>query len=231
MLNAQAERLWQEYLTAEKNGLRAVTLKALDRFIEALQGLPRSDWKTWALGLAEEVSDRGSAVPIRSPLFRRVVLPALVEGVLAGERGCARWLASFERDLLKCRETGLPAELETAPRLLREALRTDPADDLARRRLVDRNASYLNYTLHELPLGVLYGYDGATVEQCGELLDFLAEFREHVVRTGQEERFRALIDQCDYHFHAYANYLRQDNREGGYKAYLSSLGHGQAVPD
>jgi hypothetical protein len=207
-MDASVEELWDAYVKAERDRVRGVMMPALDRFIDRLLQEPASIWQTWARDLAAAVSDQGADAPIRFPLFRRVLLPALAEGVTRGEPGCARWLASFEALLLDARDYDLPAHFQTAVGLLTEAVRVDPTDDIARKRLVDKHAAYLEYTIHELPAGVLYGHDGATAEQCDELLELLADFTRHVEATAQTDRFAKLIQDCDFNFRAYAGYRR-----------------------
>jgi hypothetical protein len=207
-MDASVDELWDDYLRAERDRVRSVMMPALDRFIDRLLQEPASTWQAWARDVASAVSDRGAETPIRFPLFRRVLLPALAEGVTRVEPGCARWLASFESLLLETRDNDLPTNLQTAVGLLTEAVRVDPTDDIARKRLVDRHAAYLEYTLHELPAGVLYGHDGATAEQCDELLELLADFKRHVEATAQTDRFARLVQDCDFYFRAYAGYRR-----------------------
>jgi hypothetical protein len=222
MMDASIEALWSDYLAAERDRIRDVMMPALDRFIDKLLEQPAPEWREWARGTAASVSDdNASAVPVRFPLFRRVLLPVLVDGVLKAEPGCARWLASFESLLVNTRETGLPESQSTTVGLLEEALRVDPGDELARRRLVDRRASYMEYTLHEVPSGVLYGTDGASAEQCQELLLLLERFKEDVAITGQGERFAELIAECDLHYRSYADYLRAGPPYGGYEEFLA----------
>jgi hypothetical protein len=109
-----------------------------------------------------------------------------VRGVLREGRNCARWLAKFERELIEAeREVAdLPDNLRTERGLLREALRVDPSDVKARRGLIENEARYLQYTIHELPAGVLYGHNSASIEECSELLSQLAEFCEPRRRPG-----------------------------------------------
>ncbi|MDR3263615.1 MAG: hypothetical protein LBT30_04825 [Clostridiales bacterium] len=66
-------------------------------------------------------------------------------------------------------------------------------------------SSYFEYTLHELPHGILYGADGATEAQCIELLSLLDRY-EIVCKNLQAEQ-KALIDKCRYYYGAYKNYL------------------------
>jgi hypothetical protein len=178
-------------------------------------------WHAWALHTAASISDDGADILVRFPLFESVLLPALAEGVSRGEPGCARWLAHFDNLLLHVNPSSLPPSLRTASALLAEAVRSDPADHLARSRLVERHASYLEYTLHELPSGILYGKDGATTAECEELLQLLAEFRGHAAALPETGRYAALIDECTEHYNAYRDYTRQGRAEDSYEVFFT----------
>lgn len=223
-MEADIEKLWREYLLAEQGQARHVMLLALDRFIDALLQQPAPIWHEWARTLAASVSDRGCDTPVRFPLFRRVLVPALSQGLRSGEPGCARWLASFVSLFAGEHADELTPDLQNPVALLKEALRLDPTDDCARRRLVDLRAARLRYTLHELPAGVLFGHDGATAEQCDELRELLEEFERDVSATSQEARFTALIEDCKYHFRAYGDYRRSGPLPGGYPEHLLRRG-------
>ncbi|HEX6899711.1 MAG TPA: hypothetical protein VF789_08360 [Thermoanaerobaculia bacterium] len=223
MLKAQTHQLWLDYLAAEKDRIRSLTMPALDHFIESLLQHEAEVWHAWALDLARQVSDERAEIPVRFPLFRQVLLPTLADGVRRELPGCARWLAEFESLLVNSDAGVLPDHLQSSVGLLREAIRVDAADSLARRRLVSRWSSYLDYTLHELPDGVLYGQNGATAEQCGELLELLDEFRGHVRSIGETEKFAELISECDFHFRSYREYLLQERPGGSYEEFLASL--------
>ena len=120
MLDARLKDLWDSYLAAEHDRIRAVMMPALDRFLDALLESPPDIWKSWAKRIAADISDRSVDTPMRFPLFRRAVLPALAEGVLGQEPGCARWLASFESLLVNSADPLLPPELRTCVALLAE---------------------------------------------------------------------------------------------------------------
>lgn len=223
MLTAETHQLWLDYLAAEKERIRSVTMPTLDRFIESLLRHETEVWHAWARDLARQISDEQAETPVRFPLFRQVLLPALADGMKRELPGCARWLAQFESLLVNSDAGALPDRLQSSVGLLREALRVDAADQVARRRLVSRWSSYLDYTLHELPAGVLYGQNGATAEQCGELLELLAEFSGHVQALGETEKFAELISECDFHFRSYREYLLQSRPGGSYERFLESL--------
>jgi hypothetical protein len=155
-------------------------------------------------------------------LFERVLFPALAEALDARVPGSARWLAGLSQHLHRCRacmeRLGHDRSSEWA--LLRAAAAQDPADGLSRRQLVRLIADHLRYTLHELPAGVLYGVDGATVDQCDELLAELEEFRELLAADGRPGEYAQLKSACDHHFRAYKRYLLERPAHESYARFL-----------
>ncbi|MCW1921830.1 hypothetical protein OKA05_04655 [Luteolibacter arcticus] len=80
--------------------------------------------------------------------------------------------------------------------------------------------SRFDYALHELPLGVLYGHDGATIEECGELLEELEGYERLADQVGHEGD-RDLISKARFHIPAYRQYLEEHDRYTTYAQYLS----------
>ncbi len=105
--------------------------------------------------------------------------------------------------------------------LLRAATRHDPTDRQSVLRLIDKFSDRLRYAVHEVPAGVLYGFDGASPEQCEELERELDEFCRLVDEEGLEYRYSELIRKCRRHFRAYRNYLLDHERYDSYADYLS----------
>jgi hypothetical protein len=89
-------------------------------------------------------------------------------------------------------------------------------------------ANQFDYAIHELPAGVLYGSDGATIEQCKELFSELAVFREHIDYLKLGPHYAKLVNSCDFHFSAYAAYLAESDEWTSYEEYLDSLDDGRA---
>jgi len=209
MLTLQQAERWEVYQKTEARGARADKLAALEEFLVALGGSPQADREPWARDLARRIVDAKEDIAVRMPLFRQAVLPALLSGLLAGEPGCTRWLAGLTNLLHQCPDCAerLPEDLRTGPELLRHAVREDPNDATARRLFIEQSARWHDYSLHELPAGVLDGNVGVTPDQCTEMLADLDEFAALVDAAGERARYGGLIDRCRLHFAAYRNHL------------------------
>ncbi|WP_424950912.1 hypothetical protein [Deinococcus sp.] len=223
MLRADLEEGWLSYLNAGARGRRRDALRLLDTFIDNLLEEEPQVWEAWAIQLVTATADDGMDIPVHFPLLHRVLYPLLRAGVERHEPHYARWLAHFASSLHRLTPGGLPPELGSRVGLLREAVRLNPQDQLARRQLVAEEATYLRYTLHELPSGVLYGMNGATPEQCDELSDHLSDFRQLLQTDEEDRKYAQLIEECQFHYTTYRDYLKIRQSDMSYRQYIESL--------
>ena len=159
------------------------------------------------------------------PLFRHAILPALEDAIAARTPGAARWLAGFAQHIYKCGDLK-PRLIDgslTEHALLLTAIEHDANDSIARRKLLDLLVRRLDYTLHELPSGVLYGHDGATVDQCREMLGELDDFTHHAEILGVTNDYSDLVAKCRFHYNTYAEYLTDRRGASCYADYLSQV--------
>lgn len=220
----EIEGLWRRYRELEnRGGDRATMLDALIAFVGRVEAAPPNIRRTWADECLRASSDPKARLHIRSPLFERVLFPELKARYITGDAPAARALAQLSQQLFRYREgweaLGWPGEVD----LWKEAYRRDPSFEHARAKLVSATANFIHYTLHELPAGVLYGTDGATLEQCDELVAELAFFRG-LLTSREVEQFQALVERASFHYPNYREYLLQ-NRKHGYGTFLAERGH------
>ncbi|MFC4455273.1 hypothetical protein [Deinococcus sonorensis] len=224
MLPPDLESVWQRYLLVERSGVRSEALRLLERFIDGLVLQDQQVQRAWTTHVIADIVDNGQEIPVRFPLFRRVFLPFLIDGLHHQRPGCARWLAAFESFLTQASPPGLPPELSLRAALLRKALCIDPHDYRAQAQLLNSEAEYFAYTLHELPGGVLFGLNGATPEECDALLERLSEFERLNPHAERSDQTQALIDECRFHYHAYRRYLTSSSEGMTYEQFLRTAG-------
>ena len=82
-----------------------------------------------------------------------------------------------------------------------------------------RDRRWLDDAVHELPAGVLWGANGATPEQCSEMLDGLGEFAGVCDRLGLDDH-KEFIDGCRWHFEHYPHYLGRRRHFVDYPTYI-----------
>ena len=159
---------WAEYgrfCALLEKGLRKDAFKHLSAFIEEAAGWPFSEKRkfvSWLYQFASEREDSFLLMP--QPLHKGFLEPALNEWVeLEPESGEPhRWLGTHEH--------------------LKEAVRLNPSDEIARERLANMVFGWVGYSAHDLP----YGYIGNPEED----LHILAEV-ESVIGGMSDEARRA----------------------------------------
>ncbi len=227
MIPAETEQLWTDYLSSENRCTRLESLDVLNRFIGSILVLSPEIWQMWARDLCKKIVDDGSAIPLRMPLFQRVVFPALLADLHNLYSRSALYLASFAQQLYKsqsCMEQ-LPIEMRSELGLLLEAMRLAPNDKSVIERLLNVMRRRFDYTLHELPIGVLYGIDFATIEECDLMLTELDKYQGLVKQLGEgEEHYEGqkIIQELRFHIPAYKQYLSELAVHQNYETFLVS---------
>ena len=85
----------------------------------------------------------------------------------------------------------------------------------------EKQRRYFEYTLHEIPYGVLYNQNGATGDECSELLNELKNY-EILCEQLKIDRME-LIRKCRFYYNTYRDYLRVSKDHCGFSDYLDHV--------
>ena len=83
----------------------------------------------------------------------------------------------------------------------------------------ERLLRYLEYTLHELPAGVLYDHDGADEKKCAELMSETYRLERLALDRGVD--LAEFIAACRWHYERYPHYLSRQRHFGTYANYMA----------
>jgi hypothetical protein len=214
---------WNAYIVAEARGIRREYLPALDTFLDALSACTEEERALWVSQFFGRWSTGKETLPLRGPLLERAVLPHLATEFRNGSAHAAQQLAELywtHGSHRSWNQLKLPSRIE----LLEEAYRRNPSSDEIRKKLLNHHLSYVQYTLHELPMGVLIGINGANADECTELEAFLDEVTQ-LMHPSERVEYEALFSDARFHYRTYRDYLQQSDR-CGYEAYLARIGQG-----
>ena len=78
---------------------------------------------------------------------------------------------------------------------------------------------YLEYTLHELPSGVLYDANGADEKKCAELMSETYRLEKLAESSGVD--VSEFIAMCRWHYERYPHYLGRQKHFGSYANYMA----------
>jgi len=155
-----------------------------------------------------------SPAKIRFPLFAQLIYLVL-EREIEAENWEAMLVMLQNTELLE-RYASMQKTSKIA--LIDRYLQHDPNNREALIQKAAWQADILYFALHELPRGVIDGWNGATAEGCLGLLDFLEEYQS-VCQQLQLDRSNA-INYYAMHFHGYRDYLLHRHLYKNYKDYI-----------
>ena len=116
----------------------------------------------------------------------------------------------------------LPSHLRTEHGLILEAINRDPSDKRSKQRMRAILRDRFEYSLHELPSSVLYGQDGATAEECTEMISELKDYEDLCAELGAEDEDRVIIEEASYYVTAYRDYLIHRGAYSSFATYIET---------
>jgi len=92
--------------------------------------------------------------------------------------------------------------------LFLEYIKMCPQDSSARQALLEVELEQFRYCQHEWPAGILYGHDGATIDQCQDLLAAVDTFRQLDI----EKKYTQFIEEFQKKVECYKERLDRESR-------------------
>ena len=147
-------------------GLKKQATASVKLFVESFQGEEEvRDW-VWSY-LPKLEKNRHSR--IRHEIFMSLVYPTLKRGFELGDYNSTLWLGKLVQNIYQTKgvfeEFGSLVEMD----FYRKCHEIDPANNEGNKLLLCSILNWFSYCEHEWPSGILYGNDGATIEQCEEI--------------------------------------------------------------
>lgn len=159
-----------------------------------------------------------SDIVLRQPFFEKIIYPILDEEISLQNTSALKHLIKLEQKFLILQNK--TANHQPSKRqLILEGLRINP-DDKELLEMYESNVrNYLHFTIHEIPLGVLYDMDGASENDCDELLQTLKDYEKVCEKLSLDRH--ELIRTCRFHFENYKAYLHKKRSFKSYQDFLA----------
>ncbi|MDP6634659.1 MAG: hypothetical protein QGG42_07170 [Phycisphaerae bacterium] len=172
---------YAKYCKLKESGFRKEANRAAEQVVVDYSNDPNPDF---VVSICEGVEDR-----LNYHLWSGIVLP-FVKADLEGNPIAIKCLIQTIQNLYSDGSAHRELEWISEEQLIRRYLALCPDDNWATGRHKELLARWLAHTIHEWPAGVLYGNDGATVEQCGEILEAITE----LAAIDRDSSYRSLCD-------------------------------------
>ena len=157
---------FDRFKQAIDSGKRTEAAAALKPFIESFSSLEeKTTWSKWYL------ENEALGHKIRHEIYEHVVFPVLLDGYRRSDPWSLLWLARTIQNLYQSKQLWEKIEMKTDYALLKELLVLSPQNEQVESELLSKQLEWFRYSAHEWPAGILYGQDGATANQCIEILE------------------------------------------------------------
>lgn len=185
--------LYDRFKMLQSCGKRAEAKDAIDQFILSFETIEEKR------SFSEWFFSNDFDLMVRHELYKSVIFPVLLDGYRKKEPWSIRQLAKTAQNLYKAEFLWDQVDHATTLGLLREYARLCPNDSSARQDLLEELIKFFAHCEHEWPAGILYGMNGATNDECLELLSGVAEARE----LDSERKYAVYLDEFEIKLTSY----------------------------
>lgn len=189
-------QLYNLYLEHREAGRKREATDAIRDFVASFKR--ESDREEWVRQFLEH-GVYGHR--IRHEIYAQLVFPVLLDGYARRSFWSISWLAKTVSNVYADPSLHAQIGFKGERQLFREAFELHQSDEM-RDRLLSAHLSEFEYCAHEWPAGILYGTDGATAEECREILEDLDFAR--ALDDGTNETF---LNEFEQKVHEYRQRL------------------------
>lgn len=157
---------YEKYEKELEAGLKKQATASVKLFVDSFKGEDEIQEWVWSYLLKLE---KNRHCCIRHELFINLIYPTLKKGFESEDYDSTLWLGKLVQNVYQTKgvfeELGSLVEMD----FYKKCYEIDPQNVEGNKLLLDSILNWLSHCEHEWPSGILYGMNGATVEQCGEI--------------------------------------------------------------
>lgn len=157
---------YKQYLHYKTLGFRTQARQHLQQFITSFASFTEKE--LWTHEFLE--NPECDLYRIRYELYEQVVFPVLLSGYQKRDPWSVLWLARTAQNFYRVKHLHKQIDFKTDYGLLNECYLLDPSNYEVHKDLLNIQIQWLQYCIHEYPTGILYGVNGATIDECQKIL-------------------------------------------------------------
>ncbi len=169
-VNAQHFDAFKQYIDS---GRRTEAARSIADFVDSFADLEEKI--AWT---RDYLATEGAGHLVRHELYEQVVFPPLLDGLSRSESWSLWGLARTAQNLYRSDKLWRQVNYMNAQGFLDRLLVQCPGDEKARKALLAALIDGMRYAIHEWPSGILYTHNGATLDECADILQDVAKARE-----------------------------------------------------
>jgi hypothetical protein len=191
--------LYEQFVSLKNLGKKAEAKVAIDTFIASFES-----WEEKQVWVYSFLNSGGNGCRIRHEIYENLVYPVLLDGYLKGSVASIVWLARTASNLYTIKSPHALLKHKTDFALFKEAYELEPSEEIGAQ-LLNALLDWFHFSQHEWPAGILYGMDGANMEQCEEILQEVEFARSLDI----QRRYDGYFSGFEIKVHEYVKRLRE----------------------
>lgn len=192
------EELYERFVFLKELGKKVESKAALDLFIASFE-----TWEQKRVWVYPFLQAGRYGHKVRHEIYENLVYPVLLDGYLKGDATSVSWLARTASNLYAIKSPHSLLEHKTDFALFKEAYELEPNERIGAD-LLNTLLNWFSFLQHEWPAGILYGMDGADIEQCEDILQEIKFARS----LDYQRNYDGYLSEFEARVHEYVKRLR-----------------------
>jgi len=168
---------YHDFLSYQSQGLKEKATETITKFINSFEN--DEEKELWVLEYLPKFEPNiYGTLRLRHELFEEIVFPVLLAGYNNKNVELMLWLAKLCQNLYQNEKIWEKINFKPEAVIIEECYNLDPDNEVIREKLLGLKIYQIDYHIHEWPAGILYGHNGATIDECNILLDEIPLIRK-----------------------------------------------------
>ncbi|MDR1338785.1 MAG: hypothetical protein LBK58_01840 [Prevotellaceae bacterium] len=180
---------FDEYIHYKNTGIKSKAKELIRKFIDSFENYAEKEQWTVEYLPKLEMDSNGR---IRNELFEEIIFPVLLNGYNNRNTFLMIWLAKLKQNYYQNAGVWKKMNYKTEVEIIRECYELEPDNndvtDLFLEIMIDR----MDFNMHELPEGILFGNSFATKDECKILLERI----EFMNKLDRNKKYSEYLCDC-----------------------------------
>ena len=163
---------YKDFVRYRDQGLKEKATEAITQFIDSFENYEEKE--LWTIEYLPKLEKNiFGRIEVRYELFEEIIFPVLLKGYNDKNVELMFWLAKLCQELYRNKKVWEKINRVTEGEILEECYHLEPDNEVIQKMLLGLKISEIDYSIHEWPAGILYGHNGATIDECNIMLNEL----------------------------------------------------------
>jgi hypothetical protein len=159
---------FNEYLYYKNKGIKPKAKEYILKFINSFENYEEKE--SWTLENLSKLKQDSNG-RLRNELFEEIIFPVLFNGYKNKNVSLMIWLVKLWQNYYQNKRIWEKINYKTCLEIIKECYEIEPNNNDVIDIYLELEISWIAYSKHEWPSGILFGNDGATKEECNIILE------------------------------------------------------------